>query len=559
MKWRRLQGVGALGVLLTSLATAQPADDVAVRQAIDRGVAVLKPARAARFHAAGSASLVGLTLLECGVPADDPAVRQRADEVRQAALDLDYTYSLSLAILFLDRLGDAGDRSFVQSLGARLLAGQNPAGGWSYHCPPPPAEEVRRLRSLLGQRGESLQVQKQTRPDPPPPLPAEIQEWLRKIRPAENHPFGVGDNSNTQFAILGLWAARRHGLPIDQAIQRVGERFRRSQGGDGGWGYLPIRGTTSSGAMTCAGLLGLAMSIGHANEAILLANPPAVDRLRRDPAQDASVRAGLLALGASMAALPNAAALRKGHSYYYLWSVERVGVAYDLKAIANQDWYAWGRAVLLDSQRGDGSWQGEHGAEIDTCFALLFLRRANVTPDLTVFLKGRVADPAQATLKAGGVAGAAPPLADAAQLKQQLLNAGPEQQARLIERLRDQKGREHTLALAAAIAELTDPARGQARDALAQRLTRMTAATLRDQLSEEQAEIRRAAALACAMKEDQVHTADLIGLLDDAEVMVVRAALVGLQHLHGVNLGSHAQPADRAQTVAAWKDWWRKR
>src|SRR5262245_32107579 len=57
----------------------------------------------------GSTALAGLTLLECGKTARDPAVKKAAAFVRQASVKLTYTYSLSLALMFLDRLGDPGD------------------------------------------------------------------------------------------------------------------------------------------------------------------------------------------------------------------------------------------------------------------------------------------------------------------------------------------------------------------------------------------------------------------------------------------------------------------
>ena len=63
---------------------------------------------------------------------------------------------------------------------------------------------------------------------------------------------------------------------------------------------------------------------------------------------------------------------------YFLWSVERVAVVYDLRTIGGQDWYAWGVSVLLAHQAGDGSWKDAFPGPIDTCFALLFLKRGSV-------------------------------------------------------------------------------------------------------------------------------------------------------------------------------------
>ncbi|MCS7047297.1 MAG: hypothetical protein NZO58_13140, partial [Gemmataceae bacterium] len=72
---------------------------------------------------------------------------------------------------------------------------------------------------------------------------------------------------------------------------------------------------------------------------------------------------------------------------YYLWSLERVAVAYDLEKIGGKDWYAWGAPIIVAHQRDDGSWREAHPGVPDTCFALLFLRRANVAADLTVRLQ----------------------------------------------------------------------------------------------------------------------------------------------------------------------------
>jgi hypothetical protein len=76
---------------------------------------------------------------------------------------------------------------------------------------------------------------------------------------------------------------------------------------------------------------------------------------------------------------------------YSLWSVERVGVMYDLKTIGGKDWYRWGAQILLANQQLDGAWSGlhYHGStpHLDTCFALLFLKRSNLVQDLTDHLR----------------------------------------------------------------------------------------------------------------------------------------------------------------------------
>src|SRR5262249_28707287 len=101
-------------------------------------------------------------------------------------------------------------------------------------------------------------------------------------------------------------------------------------------------------------------------------------------------------------------------------------------------------------------------------------------------------------------------------------------------------------ALAQAIPQLTGAAKRKARDALAERLGRMTAATLRAKLQSDDAEIRRAAALACAIKGDIRFAGELIPLLEDPEPTVVRAAETALKTLSGQDLGP---------SVVKWKDW----
>jgi hypothetical protein len=84
---------------------------------------------------------------------------------------------------------------------------------------------------------------------------------------------------------------------------------------------------------------------------------------------------------------PRGRVQRAGINLYFLWTVERVGVLYNLRQIGDKEWYTWGAEMLVEGQGLDGSWHhgGYHGSTrvIDTCFALLFLRRANLATDLT--------------------------------------------------------------------------------------------------------------------------------------------------------------------------------
>ena len=75
--------------------------------------------------------------------------------------------------------------------------------------------------------------------------------------------------------------------------------------------------------------------------------------------------------------------------YYFLWSFERVALSYNLTKVGGLDWYTLGSALILRHQNPDGAWRGRYGPEIDTAFALLFLKRSNFAPDLSANLRMR--------------------------------------------------------------------------------------------------------------------------------------------------------------------------
>jgi vesicle coat complex subunit len=86
----------------------------------------------------------------------------------------------------------------------------------------------------------------------------------------------------------------------------------------------------------------------------------------------------------------------------------------------------------------------------------------------------------------------------------------------------------------------------------------MTARILRGYLQDPDAEIRRAAVLASAMKDLRDHIPLLIERLDDGEPLVVRAAVAALKAMTNQDFGpaSGATAEEHKKAVAAWKDWW---
>jgi hypothetical protein len=108
--------------------------------------------------------------------------------------------------------------------------------------------------------------------------------------------------------------------------------------------------------------------------------------LGKDWKSEASVQKGLDWLGRNFAVNGNPGGPAIWH-YYYLYGLERVGVISGQKELGGHRWYKEGAEYLLKAQNADGSWKGADmpGAALtdalsDTCFAILFLKRA--TPPL---------------------------------------------------------------------------------------------------------------------------------------------------------------------------------
>jgi hypothetical protein len=617
------------GVLVAVLfpCRAVAVDKADIDRAIDAGLSSLRKLQKdggrwdypAVGTSVGATALAGLTLLECGANKEDPSVVGAAKYVRAQSVGLKYTYSIALSIVFLDVLGNPADEPVIESLAARLVAGQCATGAWYYNCPDSPTidQQILQLEQTElatvpnRQRKELTETERKT-------LNFTRRVILLKQLTISTGEYLRGDNSNAMFAALALWVCLRHGLPVEGSLRAVDLRFRSTQNADGGWSYadvgVPIAGEPidSTPSMTCAGLVCLA--IGHGVRKDKDANSDKQEgKTKGDgkPSRDVRVDAGLKFLARTTIGMPLLALPRSntphagvtvrpslaGRNYYLLWGVERAAVTLDLDTIGNRDWYQWGAEILLATQRPDGAWEGTFfNGGVDTCFALLFLKRVNLAGDLASKLKGRFQDPGKVVLRSGGVGGEALnahpkdegagsqvrpgkgsgatttgrglslPKTDylgnapGAKLAEALLALPPDQQAAEIERLRDQKGTDNTEALATAIPYLSADSRRTAREALAARVARMKPETVGNYLQDEEPEIRRAAALACALKETKQLIPQLIALLSDREPLVARAAYAALKDLTGQDFGpaANADEVTRKQAANDWHDWWRK-
>lgn len=623
----------AAGLLLLGAAfPARAVDQAKVEAAIQKGAEYLKKSgtnvtgQQPGEYGIGQLALVGLALLEAKVPPADPALVAIAEQVRTVAYGEGRTYQVSLGIVFLDRYGDPADRPLIQVLGARLAAGQNAAGGWTYTTFPevPPAEAARLATALRSGGGKSKPTGPKDKDDDgfnvAKPKAAETglhPEAARILQAARAAGAGLavgmdGDNSNTQFAIIGLWVARRRGLPCDDHIRRIEARFVRTQSpADHGWAYTSGGGIGgSSPSMTCAGLIGLAVGKAVADVKVVkkkaeeddpfFAPPKGEDGEDGKPkpkapatARDAAIERGLAAVGRLLIGQNQGGVNPRGvgggemggaNDLYFFWSLERVAVAYGLDSVGGVNWYSWGCDRILPGQQADGSWQGSYNPPIATAFAVLFLCRSNFVTDLTKQITGKVKDPGEAVLqgrkgplalsdrgrpkdapKGGPVLPSGPELADpqaagrVEALATALVNAGEADWKKRLDAARDRKGAEYTLCLLAAMPHLDTPRQAQARDALAERLVRMTPETLTKMIEDRDPELRRAAVLAAAMRDDRQFAPAIIDRVTDIDDGVTRAARAALKALSdGQDFGPPTGASDDVKRKAAddWRFWY---
>jgi len=366
-------------------------------------------------YALGPTSLAALTLLECGVSPAHPHIVKAAGFVRNHWQNDTRTYELSLTLLFLDKLAEKKDKPIIQGVGLRLISRQTQNGGWSYNCPILSNQQATKLLTALQKnrpkapstaidKGDKnpLPIPVDKRESSPLPVPVpngdkpQLPDTMVKqvaLQPRKGLGWLRDDNSNTQFAMLALWAARRHDIPVEKTLALAEQRFRVSQLASGAWAYL-FHGDMAKPSMTCVGLLGIALGKGSAAEVAMRGNGPG------DPGGpalkpggvDDQVRKGLNALNLQSNQIDYQ------NSLYFLWSIERIGVLYNLTKIDGRDWYQWGAGMLLPAQRGNGSWETHSYAgsnsTIDSSFALLFLKRVNLAQDLTdLNLRMAIPDP----------------------------------------------------------------------------------------------------------------------------------------------------------------------
>ncbi len=180
---------------------------------------------------------------------------------------------------------------------------------------------------------------------------------------------GNWDNSNSQMAVLGVWAGVREGVEVPRQYWQIVEKhWIGCQQGDGGWDYssgkrrkTPGRGY---GAMTAAGVATLFICQDNLRrqkdmtKCVPVTDPPAIVK-------------GMGWLENNFTPVGDPGLKNSGLKAYYLYGVERVGLASGRKYFGKKDWYKQGTRAIL----GQLDERGGINDVVETSFALLFLAR----------------------------------------------------------------------------------------------------------------------------------------------------------------------------------------
>jgi hypothetical protein len=186
-----------------------------------------------------------------------------------------------------------------------------------------------------------------------------------------------GDNSNTQYALLGLGAASEAGVPVKPEVWALSRAYwEKYQKRDGSWAYTPDS-SASTASMTCAGISSLVITG--------LRRFQGAESLKGDQIIECG-KGGLsphLQRGIDWMANHFAVGQNYGNGQqwklYYLYGLERAGRLAGVRFFGQHDWYRLGAEELVHEQnRLSGAWQGV-GIETDqvvaTSFAILFLAK----------------------------------------------------------------------------------------------------------------------------------------------------------------------------------------
>ena len=338
-------------LLALALPQAKPkVDQVAVDRAIQKGVTYLK-GRIGKYGSLNrrrSEELILWTLIHAGLTEADPDVQGLLKIVLET--DLQFTYNVSLQALILEEIDRVRFQPRIAQCAQFLVDNQCENGQWNYGEPTPFLKDVPTGSKAVASGGGR-------------PATSRKSQVVKKL-PIQQKRKGPprGDNSNSQYASLGMRACFDAGIVFPPDVLAKAEAWwRESIHEGGGWGYLKAS-DPGYGSMTAGAVGGLTIYL-------FMQNKPWM--------RDKDVVAGMEWMAKNFTLTENPASA-EGWQYYYLYALERAGIFYGTEKFGAHEWYPEGAKYLLGEQKPDGSWKAaKSDHEIwDTCFAILFLRRA---------------------------------------------------------------------------------------------------------------------------------------------------------------------------------------
>jgi hypothetical protein len=188
---------------------------------------------------------------------------------------------------------------------------------------------------------------------------------------------GRFDFSNTQLAILALREAAMAGVEIPDGVwKRAQGLYFKLQQNDGSWNYGDPgntgmgASTPGYGSMSAAGLASIFITMDNLD---LASGCPcragASNKTKGDFERRLDMALAWHEKEFKPDQNPKFPSGGGNFKYYWLYGVERVGIAAGYKYFGNHNWYKEGAEQLLKEQDGNGAW----GSIPDTCFAMLFL------------------------------------------------------------------------------------------------------------------------------------------------------------------------------------------
>jgi hypothetical protein len=335
-------------------------DQARVDDAIRRGITWLRNPPYPADYPWSANELILWTYVHAGVPESDPDFQKRLKQMLDAPLDR--TYRVALQAMILEELDRVAYQQRIWLCGQFLVDNQCLNGQWLYGTPvelpkgiPTPARAP--VASAAKLDADSRRIK-----------PKVVRKML--VRKSRDGP-AEGDNSNSQYAALGLRACFDAGILIpEETVHRAMKWWLESQYFDErkegeyaakGWSYTSAaKEARAAAAMTVGGVSSLTIYDYM---------------LGRDWKKSAAIKGGVNWTAQYFALSSN---------YYYLYGLERAGILYGTDKFGRHAWYPLGAQWIIDHQDPTGGWITNASDKPDevvwntwnTCFAILFLRHA---------------------------------------------------------------------------------------------------------------------------------------------------------------------------------------